>query len=78
MAEVCQFAQIKQALGFADEERMLAENCEHLLQMCEMGILGSTVDQNVVEEHDDKLSKQRFEDLVHCGLKCCRCIRQPK
>ena len=76
MAEVVDRRGGERALRPFEVEPVRAEDVEDRAQVSEMLRPGGAVDQDVVEEDEDKATEEGSQHIVHQCLKCCRGIAE--
>jgi hypothetical protein len=76
MANVTNCALVESTLGTLDDEVMFLQLGEDKVEVAQVLRPWRTVNENVVEEYENKQSKKGLENLVHQCLKCRRCIHQ--
>jgi hypothetical protein len=66
----------EETLGLLNEQTIGAEQLKHALDLLYMFLPRRGIYEDVIEKYQDEPAKKRLEDVIHQGLKCCRCVRQ--
>lgn len=78
MAEVGDLLGVERAFALLEHQAVFAQLLEYRAGMVKMFNQCHDVDEYVVEEDENEVTKEGAHDVVHHGLERGRCVREPE